>query len=269
MSVFSQRQSGAANAGEVSLPIDRTEDLNASYYSVVKKGRCDYWRYMAAPRGRVATTLSILAGSPPESIVDLGCGDGSLLLKVAPTVPNAKLAGIDRSSAQIEVNRKDYPAISWHAMDLDSTEPPADGMHELFDAVISLEVIEHVARPASLLSHAFSLARPGGRLLLSTQSGPVRETEKRVGHRRHFSAAQMDDLLKSVGWRPVRVWNSGWPFHDLSKWMANLSPDRSMRQFGEDSYTRGQKILCAFLRGLYKMNSTRRGAQLFALAEKL
>lgn len=246
----------------------KEKDVNALFYGVLHLGQRDYWRYMAAPRGRMGKALSILSEMSPERIVDLGCGDGSLLSIVAQRFPKARLAGVDLSSVQIESNRRESPAVDWHVMDLDSSESLPSGVRGVFDAVVSLEVIEHVAHPANLLSHAFVLSKTGGRLILSTQSGPVGETEKRVGHKRHFTADEMTGLLKSTGWRPLRVWNSGWPFHDLSKWVANLSPNRSMRHFGEGAYTWPQKLICASLRGIFRLNSSSMGAQLFAVAEK-
>lgn len=243
-------------------------DVNAQYYGALKQGQRDYWRYMAAPRWRITTAMSMLSSAAPGRVCDLGCGDGSLLSVAHRRFPEAPLVGIDLSSAQIEANRKLNPLVSWHVLDLDSSNPLPSGVGGMCDTVMALEVIEHVKDPRQLLSHAFSLARPRGRLILSTQSGPLRETEKRVGHRRHFSVVEMTDLLKSTGWRPLRVWNSGWPFHDLSKWVANLSPDCSMNQFGEGAYTWRQRILCACLRGVFKLNSASHGAQLFALAEK-
>lgn len=243
-------------------------DVNAQYYGALKQGQRDYWRYMAAPRWRIAMAMSILSGAPPGRVCDLGCGDGSLLNVVHRRFPEALLVGIDLSPEQIDANRKGNPLVSWHVQDLDSANPLPLGFGGTCDAVMALEVIEHVADPRRLLSHAFTLAGPRGRLILSTQSGPLRETEKRVGHRRHFSVVEMTDFLKSTGWRPLRVWNSGWPFHDLSKWVANLSPDRSIHAFGEGAYTWRQRILCACLRGVFKLNSASRGAQLFALAEK-
>ncbi|MBL0059206.1 MAG: class I SAM-dependent methyltransferase [Elusimicrobia bacterium] len=243
-------------------------DVNARYYGALELGRRDYWRWMAAPRARVTAVSSILADAPPDRLCDLGCGDGAFLSKVTQLFPQARMTGIDRSSTQMQLNRKEWPTVSWIVTDLDTEGSLGPELRESFDAVTALEVIEHVSRPDLLLSHAFALARPAGRLILSTQSGPLRETERRVGHRRHFSVSEMTALLNSAGWKPLRVWNTGWPFHDLSKWIANLFPDRAMRRYGEEAYSVQQKIVCACLRGLFKLNSSFRGAQLYALAEK-
>ena len=243
-------------------------DVNAQYYGALKPGQRDYWRYMAAPRWRMATALSLLSSAPPGCVADLGCGDGSLLSIVRRYFPKTTLVGIDLSPEQIDANRKTNPSISWHVVDLNSSAPLPSELRGLCDTVLAMEVIEHLKDPRQLLIHAHQLLRPGGRFILSTQSGPVRETEKRVGHQRHFSAVEMTDLLMSTGWRPVRVWNSGWPFHDLAKWVANLSPNRTMNHFGEGAYSWRQKIVCFCLQLVFKLNSSARGAQLFVLAEK-
>jgi hypothetical protein len=108
----------------------------------------------------------------------------------------------------------------------------------------------------------------GGRLILSTQSGPIHKTEAIVGHKRHFSASEMRGMLKCAGWEPIKIWNAGFPFQDLSKWSANLSPSFTINKFGTNEYGLFQDIVCVILRMLFKLNSNKRGGQLFAIAER-
>ncbi|HNI61811.1 MAG TPA: hypothetical protein PKW11_17855, partial [Pseudomonadota bacterium] len=105
--------------------------------------------------------------------------------------------------------------------------------------------------------------------LLSTQSGKVRETERRIGHQRHFTVAEMSALLDRAGWQPIRVYNCGFPFHDLSKWYANRDPDASMQQFAGGKYGLREDVLCFLLRLAFRFNSRSHGAQLFAVARKV
>jgi hypothetical protein len=135
--------------------------------------------------------------------------------------------------------------------------------------VVASEIIEHVEDPRGFLENAAAWASPGrGRLILSTQSGPVGETERRVGHRRHFSPEEARALLSAAGWTPARVWNCGYPFHDWSKRAANLFPAASMAHFSARAYGPFQNVTCAILRSLFRLNSQRKGAQLFALADR-
>ncbi|MDJ0848230.1 MAG: class I SAM-dependent methyltransferase [Myxococcota bacterium] len=243
-------------------------EVNRAYYAEPRGGRDDYWRKMAAPRHRMATLVAEIRKAAPESLLDLGCGNGAVLCEILAQLPGTELAGIDLSEAQVAANRSRLPRIAWAALDLDAPVVPEPAWREHFAAVLATEVVEHVEHPLDFLRSARAFARPGGRLYLSTQSGPVRETERRVGHRRHFSAGEMRELLGEAGWRVASVWNTGFPFHDLSKWLANRDPDAAMQRFGERAYGWREDLLCAALRLAFRLNSRSRGAQLFAVAQR-
>jgi 2-polyprenyl-3-methyl-5-hydroxy-6-metoxy-1,4-benzoquinol methylase len=240
---------------------------NLAFYGTIDPGVRDYWRYMAAPRARMRVLASLLASSGARSIVDLGCGGGLLLHELHATLPNASLAGVDISAPQIAANRAESPEIAWLVANLDQPVTLPEPLRHTYDAVVASEILEHLDTPEMLLANATALARPGvGRLLLSTQSGPIRATERHVGHRRHFRARELRALLVQTGWQPLRVWSSGFPFHDLSKWLANLRPNAALARFTGRPYTRADRALCWLLRILFHLNSGRFGAQLFALA---
>lgn len=67
---------------------------------------------------------------------------------------------------------------------------------ESFDAVVSIEVIEHVDDDVSFVRNIASVLRPGGVAVLTTPNGD--RTPVPVGdHRRHYTRAQLDELLRS------------------------------------------------------------------------
>ena len=242
---------------------------NLEFYDQAAAGTNDYWNLMAAPRWRVKILRTLLRRDAPRQIVDLGCGNGALLEAISGVIPGAVRFGIDLAPAQMEMNRRLKPAIEWLVADL--TDPatvfPPDCAGR-FSAVLATEIIEHLDRPDVFLQLALRLAAPGARLYLTTQSGPVHETEKRVGHIRHFSAADIGGLLNAAGWRPEKVWNGGYPFHDWSKQIANRNPDRMLARFGSGRYGWKERLTCALLRGAFLFNSRRSGYQLFAVARK-
>jgi SAM-dependent methyltransferase len=224
---------------------------------------------MAAPRHRVAEIVALLKDSPPKSLVDLGCGNGRLLEELAKRLPVRDLAGIDLSSAQIESNQRRVPRIEWLPLDLEKPVPASLKLAGRFEVVVASEILEHLASPEEFLRRAAELAQPrAGRLVLSTQSGAIRETERRVGHVRHFASDEIRTLLERAGWTPVRVWNTGFPFHDLSKWWANLDPDHTMERFGGRAYGVRESVVAFLLRMAFTLNSRSRGSQLFALARR-
>lgn len=246
-----------------------SDDVNRVYYNIPQSGRDDYWEKMAAPRFRFKKILELMAMCGGNSAVDLGCGAGQMLQSIHSKFPQWTLCGLDMSERQIQINQIRWPNMDWRCADLTGSRSPFEDRSNTFDVVVALEIIEHVDSPEAFLRNAYDLAKPnGGRLLLSTQSGPVRETERKVGHRRHFSASNMESLLVQTGWRPLRIWNCGFPFHDLSKWAANLSPSVAMDQFSQRPYGIWQKMVCAGLRAAFLLNSRHTGAQLFATAER-
>jgi 2-polyprenyl-3-methyl-5-hydroxy-6-metoxy-1,4-benzoquinol methylase len=243
--------------------------VNVEYYRMDSPGRADYWRRMAAPRARMARFLKLMKNDPPASVVDLGCGNGDLLCEVGKAFPKARLCGIDLSPTLIAANIKRCSHVTWKSMDLDVDADFDAALLGAFDVVIASEIIEHVEHPDMFLTNALKLARPqGGRLLLSTQSGRMWETERRVGHRRHFSRQEMKALLVSACWQVEGVWNEGCPFHDLAKRMANARPEKTMKAYSEKSYSLFQKCICLLLRAAYRFNSRGKGAQLFAVARR-
>jgi len=105
-------------------------------------------------------------------------------------------------------------------------------------------------------------------LVLTTQSGPVHETEKIVGHVRHWTPHEMTAELATAGFRDIRTANCGFPFHDLSKWAANLRPGLTISRFGESEWGAAERATAAVLRILFRLNSERRGYQLIACARR-
>ncbi|HZB90673.1 MAG TPA: bifunctional 2-polyprenyl-6-hydroxyphenol methylase/3-demethylubiquinol 3-O-methyltransferase UbiG [Stellaceae bacterium] len=118
---------------------------------------------LAAHFGRDARAMRPFAGL---RLLDIGCGGGLV------SEPLARLGfavtGIDAGEAMLEVARG-HAAASGVAVDYrrGTAEDLAAG-GERFDAVLALEVVEHVAAPELFLAAAARLVRPGGALVAAT-----------------------------------------------------------------------------------------------------
>lgn len=246
---------------------NRAATANQAYYDGYAATGQGYWKYMAAPRLRRRRILSLVSALSPASVCDFGCGDGALLNSIKGHRPDMALCGVDLSPVQVEKNRTVHPDIAWVAADA-SLPGLERKLPFIPEAALSSEVIEHLDRPHDYLENIRSCLRHQGALILSTQSGPVRATERYVGHVRHFAAHELASLLRRAGFTRVRAWNEGWPFHDLSKTIANIRPDRSIAAFDSADYGPAQLAVCYALRILFLLNSKTRGAQAFALAFK-
>jgi 2-polyprenyl-6-hydroxyphenyl methylase/3-demethylubiquinone-9 3-methyltransferase len=108
------------------------------------------------------------AGHPFKGlrVLDIGCGGGLVAEPMARL--GASVVGVDASVENIGVARA-------HALGaglrIDYRAVPAETLidsGEVFDVVLTLEVIEHVADPAALLSAVAALLKPGGLHIAST-----------------------------------------------------------------------------------------------------
>lgn len=101
------------------------------------------------------------------SVVDIGCGGG--LTSEAMTRLGATVTGVDADRQAIDT-AIDHAEGAGLAIDYrnDTAEALLDRHRGSFDVVLALEIIEHVADPASFVKSCADLCRPGGLVIVST-----------------------------------------------------------------------------------------------------
>jgi 2-polyprenyl-3-methyl-5-hydroxy-6-metoxy-1,4-benzoquinol methylase len=142
-----------------------------------------------------------------SSILDLGCGNGAMTRSLADR--GFRVCGCDPSRQGIEIARRNNPSIRYEILSV--YDDPAR-LGELFDAVVSTEVIEHLEKPRMLLRFAANALKPNGFLIIST---PYHGYLKNLllaatgkldahftalwegGHIKFFSRSTLTQLLKS------------------------------------------------------------------------
>ncbi len=137
---------------------DEAASIAASEYEWSEAGEAQAHRYLLPP------TLAWLAASGARSVLDLGCGNGAVTALLAGMGYAAQ--GCDASASGIDIARQAAPGINFFQHDLGNPLPPEHT--GCYDAVVSLEVIEHLLLPRILLNNAWQALRPGGKLILST-----------------------------------------------------------------------------------------------------
>ena len=166
------------------------------------------------------TVSAWLKAAGARTVLDLGCGNGALTARF--TREGFQMTGMDVSETGIAIASRSFPTIPFLHSDL-STPLAAECQHQ-FDAVIAVEVIEHLLLPRLLLQRVQEALRPGGVFILTTPYHgflknlalaltnafdnhwhPLRD----YGHVKFFSRATLTGLLEEQGLRPQRFARAG------------------------------------------------------------
>lgn len=126
--------------------------------------RLDYiTEQIATEFDRDLTTEAPFAGL---RLLDIGCGGGLLSEPMARL--GATVVGADAAEKNIPVARIHAEQMG---LDIDYRHTTAEALAvagELFDVVLNMEVVEHVASPPAYLKACHDLLKPGGLMICST-----------------------------------------------------------------------------------------------------
>ncbi|MEV0633926.1 class I SAM-dependent methyltransferase [Streptomyces sp. NPDC050619] len=176
------------------------------------------------------------AAGRAQTILDIGCGDGTAAATAAPLLTGHRVIGVDWSQDALKRARAHltYPIRG----ELTGAGLPfAAGSA---DAVLFSEVIEHLVDPDAALDEIRRVLRPGGHLMLSTPNlaawynralllagvQPVfsevslraihgRPGREVVGHLRLYTARALREFVAAAGFEVVRL--AGAPFHGVPR----------------------------------------------------
>ena len=109
--------------------------------------------------------LDRMLEASPGPVLDIGCGEGNMAKALIRR--GHDVFGVDASESGIQLASMDAPG-RFFVMDIDGGRLPAELVGIRFNAVISVEVIEHLYAPRSLTALARKVLVPGGELILST-----------------------------------------------------------------------------------------------------
>jgi 2-polyprenyl-3-methyl-5-hydroxy-6-metoxy-1,4-benzoquinol methylase len=158
-----------------------------------------HWEYTSA----LAALKQVLGELRGREILDVGCGTGPLVTLLAEN--GADALGIDTSANAIDLGRKS--GANLRVMELGE----AVGKLGRFDAVVLLEVIEHVTNPVKVLQTAAALLKPGGYIFVSTGNWLLVKLEPGTpyimpeGHICYFTPVTLAEAFRRAGIAPVEA----------------------------------------------------------------
>jgi cyclopropane-fatty-acyl-phospholipid synthase len=179
------RQNYIENLRSLPLAI-HTKDANAQHYEVpaefflyalgknLKYSSC-YWDQnttdlTSAEENALAATILRAEIQDGHRILELGCGWGSLTLKLGERFPNSKIVAISNSSTQktfidSEAKKRNLTNITVLTRDISMLETLAVEF-PTFDRVVSIEMFEHFKNYELLLSKINDVLSPEGKLFV-------------------------------------------------------------------------------------------------------
>jgi SAM-dependent methyltransferase len=95
---------------------------------------------------------------PGMSLLDVGCGPGTVTAGLARLVAPGRVVGIDPEPRVLDEARSQAPGVDFVAADLAGFDPGG----ERFDVVHAHQVLHHLADPVAALRTMAGLAVPGG-----------------------------------------------------------------------------------------------------------
>jgi 2-polyprenyl-3-methyl-5-hydroxy-6-metoxy-1,4-benzoquinol methylase len=147
------------------------------------------------------------AKAAPESVLDVGCGEGVLTVEWAERLRDGRVVGIDLDDPKLraEWEERSRPNLEFRVEEATSLSFSDDE----FDLACAIEVLEHVPEPEATVAEMARVAR--GHLLVSVPREPLwrglnvargaylRRLGNTPGHVNHWSKGAFVSLLSRYG----------------------------------------------------------------------
>jgi SAM-dependent methyltransferase len=164
-------------------------------------------------------TLEVFAGTPRHNrwlysklaahvrgdVLEIGSGIGNLSGFIVDAAESAVLS--DMEPHYVETLRRTFggdPRVSVVPYDLDAA-PPAVIAARRFDAIVAVNVIEHIQDDHRLVRALAGLLKPGGKLVVYVPACQFAygSLDRVLGHYRRYSPATLSALLSGAGLQPA------------------------------------------------------------------
>ena len=174
-----ERERASATGGRTLETFADTPQLNAWIFSKVSEG----------VRG---------------DVLEIGSGIGNISRHIRPLA--SRLVVTDTEPHYLDALRDTFAgdaAVEVAAYDLDAPPPPVVDAHR-YDAIVAVNIIEHIKDDRALVARLRQLLKPGGSLLIYVPACPVAfgALDVALGHFRRYTPSTLTELLRSADLDP-------------------------------------------------------------------
>jgi SAM-dependent methyltransferase len=235
--------------------------MSSEWYEGLWRGEwMDYSRYGPTRRHVRKIIHTLIAPLYFESVLDVGCGEGSLLAEIGAGRPSVDLAGTDVSSEALRYAERLVPGGSFALLDLERAALPQQA-----DLTICSEVLEHLEADEDAIANLAAMTRRY--LVVVVPQGTMRGFEREnVGHVRNYTRTELCGKLERGGFEPWMVVEWGFPFFSpLYRDFLDRIPSGAVK--GRMGWRK--RLVSELLYRLFELNAWDRGDKLVVLAARV
>jgi 2-polyprenyl-3-methyl-5-hydroxy-6-metoxy-1,4-benzoquinol methylase len=218
-------------------------------------------------RVRAETVRALAETFTFHSVLDIGCGDGSISIPLLRE--NTRLTLLDFSTGMTSLARSKVPRdLAGNVEYLNDNFMSAGLKPRSYDLVICLGVLAHLDSPADFLARVANVLKPEGRLILQFSDsrhpiGRLQRAHQRICAIRRprswslnaFSSDLVSRMLAEQGLQIISAFRySLLPIPGLVKWLSHENHYRIIRgTFGDSAFSRnawlGNEYMCVVRHG--------------------
>lgn len=194
------------------------DTLPREHFASLARLEDSYWWHQT----RYRAALAALAGAgigKSHQVADIGCGTGGFLRFLGARGFD-RVAGFDVSPVALATAAESGAVV--HALDLDR---PFTLEGSPWDALVALDVVEHIAREHEFLASAAAALRPGGLLFVTVPAFPhlFSRWDERLRHHRRYTRRSLATAVRAAGLQPLGssyLFAVAYPAALLRRWLG-------------------------------------------------
>lgn len=150
-----------------------------------------------ASRNHAIAALGRSLDRENATIIDIGCSSGSMLRELRKRLPKATLIGADYLSGPLHGLAKSLPGIPFLQFNLVNCPLFSNSV----DAVVLLNVLEHIEDDFAAIRQVFRITKPGGVVVIEVPAGPhlFDIYDKQLMHFRRYTLKSLCEKLEHAG----------------------------------------------------------------------
>ena len=167
--------------------------------------------------------VDILDVRPDDTVLDIGCGGGAAISKIADKITSGNVFGVDHSELSVELStlsNKENVECGKVVISKASVEAMPFG-DNCFDRIITVESFYFWPDPSENLKEVYRVLKKGGKFLIAADiNGDAQLDEKDIESINKFhlfnpTLGEFRDLLLNAGFTDVRIHTK-----DKQKWVC-------------------------------------------------